>query len=289
MKKMKMLVSGIWVALFCMTQITISSGSTDSSVQIKNENKHMEGTANFDLKTYASSDSLTTHEAHLSESNLRRMSDAHKLKNLNERVQGEADSVSTLTDSDSNPDLYCDADVYHANSIKGRSTPDSLRGSRAVKITSQEGLLLRKGKDWYEKNLPLIKSVGNSFGSLMNELKILSQNPKFPLDSLVYFVEGYIRCYEDAVAVYEDFLNGTSEDKIDDKTLIEKMKTLKEEISYSIKNIVLNVDENEFCKQNSIKKIIQKIKDLKMQITRISLISTQKGIDFEQKMKRECD
>jgi hypothetical protein len=289
MIKVRVFIFGICVAFFWMAHINISSGSADSSAQTKKKNKHKEDTTNFDLETYTSSDSLTTHEAHLSESNLRRMSDAHKFKNLNERVQGEGDSVSTLTDSDSNPDLYSDADVYRANSIKGRSTPDSLSGSRAVKITSEEDLVLRKGKDWYEKNLPLIKSVGNSFGSLMNALEILSQNSKLPLDSLLYFVEGYIRCYEDAVAVYEDFLNGTSEDKIDEKKLIEKMKTLKEEISYSIKNIVLNVEENDFCKQNSIKQIIQKIKDLKMKITRISLISTQKGIDFEKKMKKECD
>lgn len=140
--------------------------------------------------------------------------------------------------------------------------------------------LQKRGKEWLESKAPLFNAINNSLMSLIKELEIISEEPKYQIKTSVYLVKGYKNVYDDAIAIYEDFLRATSGYPINENTLKEATKKLVDDMIFSIDRIVSCVDKRDFGKYRILFILKENIKNWKYTLKANSQITASESVKF---------
>jgi hypothetical protein len=226
-------------------------------------------------------------------------------RSLSPRSESSRSDISDITfddsadgsanDSSSDDELESDAWMKLA-----RDKRDKKVFQKAPKLEFEQGVkesmsdpdvtktqdIQKMGREWLKSKMTLFNAIDSSIMSLIAELERISERPRCQLETSVYLIEGYKNVCEDAIAIYRDFLNGTSGDPINEDTLIEKTRELVVDMIFSIDHILSYIDEDDLKKYRILSAIKENIKNWKFKLKATSQISVAEGVKFRGREQR---
>ena len=138
----------------------------------------------------------------------------------------------------------------------------------------------KRGREWLKSKKTIFNAINSSILSLITELESISERPGCQLKTPLYLIEGYKNVCDDAVALYEDFLNGTSGDPMDEDALIKATKKLVDDMIFSINHIILCINEVDLEKHKILPTLKRNVMNWKYTLVKTPRITPAEGVNF---------
>lgn len=165
----------------------------------------------------------------------------------------------------------------------GRSVNERMSGSNGKKIQD----IQKRGREWLKAKETIFNAINSSIVSLIRELENISERPRCQIQTSLYLIEGYKNVCDDAIAVYEDFLNGTSGNPMNEDELIKAANQLIDDMVFSIDHIVFCINESDLKKYRILPTLKENVKNWKYKLGTTARITPAEGVKFRRITQRE--